>query len=96
MTCPRKISSGAGDVIAIGGESCAATRSKTKRKSKRSFISRTYKFNMKREGSQIFNDLSLRGTIFPGTVRDLLTGTVRQCGVANHAGVTGNLKYGKL
>jgi hypothetical protein len=56
VTGPRKISSGAGEVIAIGGASwrhCAASRKKAESQRKRSCINRTFKFNMKRGGSQI-------------------------------------------
>lgn len=53
VTSPRKTSPASGDVIAIGGSSCAAINNKTKSKKRRSFINRTYKFNIKRNDGQI-------------------------------------------
>src|ERR687892_182637 len=53
VTVPRKTSPVTGDVIVIGGSSCAAVRRKTKSRSKRNFINRTYKFNIKRNDGQI-------------------------------------------
>src|SRR3989304_1296510 len=52
VTSLRKIASGVGLVMAGGGESCAAMRSNIRRRRKRIFISRTSKFNMKRNGGQ--------------------------------------------
>jgi hypothetical protein len=49
VTVPRMTSPGAGEVIAIGGESCAARRSKTKGRRIRIFIKLTDKSNMKAE-----------------------------------------------
>ena len=53
VTSPRKTSFASGDVIVIGGSSCAAINIKTKGRRKRNFINRTYKFNIKRYDGQI-------------------------------------------
>lgn len=59
VTSPRKTSPASGDVIFIGGSSCAAAKSKTKSRMKRIFINRTYKFNIKRNAGQIRSSSSV-------------------------------------
>src|SRR5687768_16201023 len=53
VTVPRKTSSASGDVILIGGSSCAAVSRKKESRSKRNFINRTNNFNIKRNDGQI-------------------------------------------
>ena len=75
VTSPRKASSGVGEVMASGAESCAAIRSTMEGRRKRIFNSRTNKYNKKRNGGQIISGspISFSGKMKYGKLRQTYT-----------------------